>query len=160
MPMEKTEEFIISTIRQFVRVARKYVDAENLPIPVEGYGDISTREAHIVEAIGDTPEINITALAGRFGVSKSAASQMIAKLERKGFVDKSQALHSNKEYILTLTDLGWRGYAAHERFHGQDLTRLKARLGAFSLSQVATLSVLLEAIDDVMDKRLEGTDSE
>lgn len=115
MTMENTEEFIIATIRQFVRVARKYVDAENLPIPVESHGDISTREAHIIEAIGDTPEINITALAGQFGVSKSAA-QMITKLERKGFVDKSPAPHSNKEYILTLTDLGWRGYAAHERF--------------------------------------------
>ncbi len=155
--MENTEEFILATIRQFVRVARKYADAENLPIPVEGHGEISTREAHIIEAVGDTPEINITALANRFGVSKSAASQMISKLAQKGFVDKSASPHSNKEYLLTLTELGWRGFAAHEHFHGRDLARLKARLGAFSLSQVATLSVLLEAIDDVMDARLNGS---
>jgi len=155
--MENTEEFILATIRQFVRVARKYADAENLPIPVEGHGEISTREAHVIEAIGDTPEINITALANRFGVSKSAASQMVSKLAQKGFVDKSPAPHSNKEFLLTLTELGWRGFAAHERFHGRDLARLKARLGAFSLSQVATLSVLLEAIDDVMDARLNGS---
>lgn len=156
--MNDTNEFILTTIRQFVRVARKYADAENLPIPVEGHGEISTREAHIIEAVGDTPEINVTALAKRFGVTKSAASQMISRLVQKGFVDKSPAPHSNKEFILTLTELGWRGFAAHERFHGQDLARLKSRLGAFSLSQVATLSVLLEAIDDVIDKRLKGSD--
>lgn len=156
--MNDTNEFILTTIRQFVRVARKYADAENLPIPVEGHGEISTREAHIIEAVGDTPEINITALAKRFGVTKSAASQMVSRLVQKGFVDKSPAPHSNKEFILTLTELGWRGFAAHERFHGQDLARLKSRLGAFSLSQVATLSVLLEAIDDVIDKRLKGSD--
>lgn len=156
--MNDTNEFILTTIRQFVRVARKYADAENLPIPVEGHGEISTREAHIIEAVGDTPEINVTALAKRFGVSKSAASQMVSRLVQKGFVDKSPAPHSNKEFILTLTELGWRGFAAHERFHGQDLARLKSRLGAFSLSQVATLSVLLEAIDDVIDKRLKGSD--
>ncbi|MBE1426247.1 DNA-binding MarR family transcriptional regulator [Desulfomicrobium macestii] len=156
--MNDTNEFILTTIRQFVRVARKYADAENLPIPVEGHGEISTREAHIIEAVGDTPEINVTALAKRFGVTKSAASQMVSRLVQKGFVDKSPAPHSNKEFILTLTELGWRGFAAHERFHGQDLARLKSRLGAFSLSQVATLSVLLEAIDDVIDKRLKGSD--
>jgi len=156
--MNDRDKFILTTIRQFVRVARKYADAENLPIPVDGHGEISTREAHIIEAVGDTPEINVTALAKRFGVSKSAASQMISRLVQKGFVDKSPAPHSNKEFILTLTELGWRGFAAHERFHGQDLARLKSRLGAFSLSQVATLSVLLEAIDDVVDKRLNGSD--
>jgi DNA-binding MarR family transcriptional regulator len=156
--MNDRDKFILTTIRQFVRVARKYAAAENLPIPVDGHGEISTREAHIIEAVGDTPEINVTALAKRFGVSKSAASQMISRLVQKGFVDKSPAPHSNKEFILTLTELGWRGFAAHERFHGQDLARLKSRLGAFSLSQVATLSVLLEAIDDVVDKRLNGSD--
>jgi DNA-binding MarR family transcriptional regulator len=152
--METKEELIRSSVQQLVRIARKYARIEELPISIDGGGEVTTREAHIIQAIGEDKDLNVTNLANRVGITKSAASQMATKLAAKGFVEKRQAPHSNKEYLLFLTQSGWQVFHAHERFHGKDMTELVNRLNAFSLSQVATISVLLDAIGAVIDERL------
>jgi DNA-binding MarR family transcriptional regulator len=154
--METKDELIKTTIRQLLRVAKMYARIEELPICVDDDREVTTREAHIIEAIGDNEEMNVTGVAGHFGITKSAASQMVSKLVNKGYVEKKQSPQSNKEYLLELTELGWRAFRAHEKFHGKDMADLIEQLGAFSLSQIATLSVLLEAISALMDERLSG----
>lgn len=152
--METKEELIKSTVQQLLRVAKKYSRIEELHIPVDEYGEITTREAHMIQAIGEHAQMNVTGLATYFGITKSAASQMVAKLTKKGFLEKEQAPNSNKELQVSLTQLGREAFHAHEIFHGKDLTDLVSRLSAFSLSQIATISVLLEAVGSVMDERL------
>ena len=152
--METKDDLIMSTVRQFQRVASKYARIEELPIPVGDGVEVTTREAHTIEAVGSRKQMSVTDVANAFGITKSAASQMVSKLCDKGFLDKKQAPHSNKEFQLTLTPLGQQAFDAHARFHGQDREALMERLRGFSLSQIATISVLLEAIGDVMDKRL------
>ena len=144
----------MATIRQLRGVAMKIARAEEMPIPVEEGLFMTTREAHTIEAVGRRPRMSVTDVANASGITKSAASQMVSKLCGKGFLEKKQAPHSNKEYQLMLTPLGGKAFEAHERFHGQDRDVLMERLRGFSLSQVATISVLLEAIGEVMDKRL------
>lgn len=152
--METKEELIKATIRQLLRIAGKYSRIEQLPIPVDEGLEITTAEAHTIQAIGEVEQMRVLDLATRFGITKSAASQMVGKLIMKGFLDKKQSPYSNKEFQLFLTELGWRAFHAHERFHGKDMAELLNRLSAFSLSQIATISVLLEAIGGVMTERL------
>ena len=152
--METKEELIKSTIRQLLRIAKKYSSIEGLPVPVDGDIEITTAEAHTIQAVGEGEQVRVLDIATQFGISKSAASQMVAKLIKKGFLDKRQSPHNSKEFPLSLTELGWQAFHAHERFHGKDLSELLNRLSAFSLSQIATISVLLEAIGDIMDERL------
>lgn len=154
MGMETKEEFIRATIQQLQRVAHKYALVEELPLRVNEREVVTTREAHVIQAIGESREMNITGLANRFGITKSAASQMVAKLVKKGFIDKKQAPHSNKEFFLSLTKKGGQVFNAHEEAHGRDLAYLVERLGAFSFSQIATLAVLLDTLGAVMDERL------
>lgn len=152
--METKDDLIMATVRQLRGVAAKYARMEEMPIPVGEGITVTTREAHTIEAVGNRKQMSVTDVANAFGITKSAASQMVSKLCDKGFLDKKQAPHSNKEFQLTLTPLGQKAFDAHERFHGQDREALMERLRGFSLSQVATISVLLEAIGDVVDKRL------
>ena len=152
--METKDDLIKSTIRKLLRVAKMYSRIEELPIPVEEGLEVTTREAHTVEAVGENEPMSVTQVASYFGITKSAASQMVARLTKKGFLIKKQSVHSNKEFELSLTQLGWRVFHAHERFHGRDKADLVERLNAFSLSQIATLSVLLESLESVMDQRL------
>ena len=152
--METKEELIKSTIRELLRIAKRYSRIENLPIPVDEGVEVTTAEAHTIQAIGQGKETRVLDVANCFGITKSAASQMVAKLIRKGFLDKRQSPHNNKEFFLSLTELGWKAFRAHERFHGKDMAELVNRLSGFSLSQIATISVLLEAIGSVMDERL------
>lgn len=156
MPMENKEDLIKATIRELMRIARLFGRVEEMPVPVTRDFSVSTREAHTVEAVGEQEPLSVTRLADHFGITKSAASQMVSKLVKRGFVVKKQAPHSNKEYELSLTPLGREVFDAHERFHGKEMNELVSRLSAFSLSQIATLSVLLEALGSAMDHRLDG----
>lgn len=152
--MGTKEDFIKDTIRALLRVARMYSRIEEMPILMDEGLEVTTREAHTIQAVGDNEPMTVTGLSSYFGVTKSAASQMVSKLVKKGFLLKNQSVQSAKEYELSLTPLGWRAFRAHEQFHGGDMADLVGHLSGFSLSQIATLSVMLEAIGSVMDHRL------
>ena len=153
--MEDKESLIRSAVQRLLRIANKYARSEMLPIRVSEEVEITTREAHTIQAIGEHKGMSVTDVATHFGVTKSAASQLVAKLSNKGFLTKTTAPHSNKELQLELTDLGWKAFEAHERFHGDSMTSLVQKLEAYPVQQIATLSVLLEAIGTIMDERLE-----
>ena len=121
---------------------------------VEEGVEATHRELHAIQAIGENERINITELGTYFGVTKSAASQMITKLARKGFVEKESSAHNSKELQLTLTRLGRRAFELHEKFHGEHMADLVESLGAFSLSEIETTAVLLDVIESVVDERL------
>ncbi len=154
LSMETKEDLIKNTIQELLRIAKMYSRIEELPIPVDENLEVTTREAHTIQAVGESEQMSVTHVASHFGITKSAASQMVAKLSKRGFLLKKQAVHSNKEFELFLTPLGWQAFRAHEQSHGRDMADLVDRLSAFSLSQIATLSVLLEALGSVMEQRL------
>lgn len=143
-----------AAIRQLVRIAKKYSQIETLPIQVDGDVKITTGEAHAIQVIGKGEPVRVIDLAAHHGITKSAASQMASKLLRKGFIEKNPAPANNKEYLLSLTELGRKAYQAHEKFHGKDFTELTNRLSSFSLSQIATISVLLDIFENIIDERL------
>ncbi len=154
--MSDKDDLIKAAIRRLIQITNKYSRIETLPIQVDDDIEISTKEIHTIQAVGEKKQTNVTELAAHFGVTKSAASQLIGKLAKKGLIEKGFAPHSNKELELSLTDLGWKAFRAHERFHGDDLAELIERLSVYPLNQVAILLVLLEAIDEIMDERLKA----
>ncbi len=152
--METKTELVAETLRRLLQVARKLAYIETLPVPLGEGREVTTREAHIIQMIGEHHEMNITNLARSLGVTKSAASQMAARLAGKGHVEKQQAPYSNREYLLGLTESGREIYQAHRAYHGREMDELMDRLSVFSSAQVATLSFLLEAVDEIMDTRI------
>ncbi len=152
--MDTKEDLIKHAVQGLLRIAHLYARIEAMPIPVDDDNTISTREAHTIQAIGEGDAVNVTQVASHFGITKSAASQLVAKLEKRGFLHKRPAAHSNKEFELSLTELGECAFRAHEHFHGKDFVELVNSLSAFPISQIATLSVLMETLGGVMEKRL------
>ncbi len=152
--METKEDMIKEMTRKLFRIMNKHGRLESLPLYFDEDVEITHRELHVIQAVGEQKGINISDLGRHFGVTKSAASQMVTKLVEKGFIEKESAPHSNKELQLTLTRRGWQAFRIHEKFHGQHMVDVVDRLGAFSLSQIATTSVLLEVLENVVDERL------
>lgn len=152
--MENKTDLIKITIRELLRVSTLYQRIEEMPIPLDSQTEVSTREAHTIQAIGENRKMSVTQVADHFGITKSGASQMVKKLTQKGFLLKRQATHSNKEFELSLTPLGWKAFEAHERHHGEDYNKLINVLEPFSISQIATLSVLLESLGAIMENRI------
>jgi len=153
--MATKDETIRKTTRRLYRLLNKHARLEAIPLQLRDDTHITHRELHAIEAIGERSPLNVTELGAHFGVTKSAASQMISKLTAKGLVSKTYAAHSSKEYRLSLTELGQLAFRRHERMHDKHMSDLVARLGAFTLSQLATASDMLEVIEAVVDDRIE-----
>jgi len=152
--MENKKEIIKKTIKEFTKVASKYCLSEEFPIRVNEETIVSTKEVHMIQAVGDNENIGVTDLGKIFGISKSAASQMVSKLSSRGFMKKMRSDYNNKEVKIELTKLGQEAYEAHDKHHSKDLGYLISKMETFSLSQIATLGVMLESLDEIMDERI------
>ena len=71
-------------------------------------------EIHMIDFIGRFPDLNISELAYKTGMTKSAASQVIAKLNRKKLIIKKR---ERKEVYPYLTDEGQRAFDGHKKYH-------------------------------------------
>jgi len=141
-------------VNNLMQVTRKFAEVETFPIEVTNDISVSTREAHAIESIGENRCFNVTEIANYFGFTKSAASQLISKLTRQGFVVKKQAGHSNKELQLSLTPLGWQAFEAHAKMHGRDLKQVLETMDSVEISVLIKLNELLGNMNAIMDGRL------
>ena len=79
--------------------------------------ELCLSEIHTVAAVGAQEGINITALAKKQGISKSAVSQMVSKLVKKGYIIKKPSPETENEVVLELTQKGEDVRAEHEKQH-------------------------------------------
>jgi DNA-binding MarR family transcriptional regulator len=154
MSMETKEDLINAVALQLMRIFNMHSRIEEHLIRFDEGLEMTPKEIHTIQAIGEHKQMNVTDVATYFRVTKAAASQMVARLADKGFVRKEYVPHSRKELQLSLTKSGWRAFHAHERFHGKHMADLTGRLGAFTLSHIATTSALLDVIESVLEERL------
>jgi DNA-binding MarR family transcriptional regulator len=152
--METKDDIIQETTRRLFRLLNKHAQLEALPVSLRDGTNLTHRELHVLDAIGEHAQNSVSDVGDRLGVTKSAASQMISKLTKKGLVEKHYASNSNKEYRLRLTGTGKEAFLLHKRVHGKHMVDIIARLETFSLSQIATVSVVLEVMENVVDERM------
>lgn len=86
-------------------------------------------EIHTIQIIGSKPGISSTDLAARMGVTKSAVSQTVNKLLKKGLIRKTHSASDARESALELSALGWKGFHAHELFHNQIYQAVRQHFG-------------------------------
>lgn len=153
--MEHLSDSIQTLTQRLMRIINKHSRIEKLPIQFGEHFDLTAKEVHCIQAVGLKQRCNIKQLGERLGVTKSAASQMIGKLEKKGVVTKEKAPDSYKELEITLTDSGWKAFEAHKKFHERHFVTLKERLGDFSDPQIATAGAILSVVESVVDERIE-----
>lgn len=74
-------------------------------------------DTHTIVTIGKHTDINIVNLSRLQGITRSAASQMVSKLVKNGFVKKEISPKTDNEVFLTLTETGKEVFNAHEKQH-------------------------------------------
>lgn len=153
--METKDDLIRAMSQTLLRIVTKHTRIEELPVLFDKDVELTPREIHILQMVGERDNVNVTELATHAGVTKSAASQMASKLADRGFLRKGPADTNNRELRLSLTPLGEKAFQVHQRIHGQHMAEVIQRLGSFSLSQIATTSCVLEVIEAVVSERLD-----
>jgi DNA-binding MarR family transcriptional regulator len=130
----------------------KVASVESAPKEFDTGLPLHRSESHAIQAIGQNEHVNVVGLARQLGVTKGAASQMVAKLERKGLVEKHTVPDDARAVALELSPLGRRGFLAHERFHSDmhAAVRQYLRLAAGEGSS-QRLASIHEALQDLIE---------
>jgi len=89
-------------------------------------------ESQIIKAVGNKPGITASELSRIFNKTKSACSQLIRKLKKKGWIRQEINETNNREYKLYLTDEGKVIYVNHQQFEKSCYARTFQMLNEFS----------------------------
>ena len=154
VPMTKADK-IHDFKETFLRIINKFKVLEKIPID-HGTGDLLyASEINTLEIIGDSPGINLTQLAIKKGVTKSAVSQIVTKLVNKQLVIRNQSPDHEKVFFLELTDTGKVAFENHEKFHEKYDKQMIEKLLGMKNEQldlvVGTFKMLENTIDSYLD---------
>ena len=105
--------------------------------------------------IGNNPEVGVTELAGKGGVTKGAISQIAHKLVNKGLITKYQDPENGRRVIFQLTNKGNVAYYSHQRMHDDVDRELFDYVRKLRPIQFKVLERFLDLIEQGIDKRSE-----
>ena len=88
-----------------------------------GTGELLTMaEAHTLSSIEENPGITVTQLADFWNHTKGAISQIISRLEKKGFVNRRQLNGNTKNVHLYVTEKGVEFCRQHRIFDSMEVS--------------------------------------
>jgi DNA-binding MarR family transcriptional regulator len=136
----------------FLRVVNKYNALEKIPVRhPSGYG-LYQSERHMLDRIGDNPDMNITDLARASGVTKGAISQIVKKLETKEIIRRYKKAANDKEVFIQLTEAGRVVYEKRKRTNKEAIGPLCEELKRHSDDKVVFLVSMFHWLDEFMDQ--------
>ena len=74
-------------------------------------------EIHTIDVIGHHEHLNITQIAQKLGLTIGSTSELLARLKKKGFLNKYFKEDNKKSKYVYLTQLGRQAYEGHKNFH-------------------------------------------
>lgn len=114
--------------------------------------DIGCSELNVIKSIYEynkvDKKLNVTELAHLLKMSKSAVSQSISKLERKGLVKRKINLFDKKVNYITLTEHAICEYENKQKEYNEMVVKVSNQMGE---KDVKELSRLLEKLSDIIN---------
>lgn len=139
-------------IESFYKITGKINKMRNNLISFDGTEPLNTAAIHLIEVIGKHSDYNTTQIAEALGNTKGAVSQMTAKLERKGLIERQKNDANEKEVTFLLTESGKKVFDGHERLHAELYQRLEKILCEFSPEDIAKIKKAFEEINVCLDE--------
>lgn len=142
------------------RFVNQYNRLEKEPFKVGDGELLYPSEINMIEAIGKGTDNTVTQLCGIFGVTKGAISQIISKLEHKGYVQKVRNKDYIKEVFINLTQKGQDIFEKHELFHQKMDQSLEQLILSIPHEKLVTFIEILEIAGDHLETYLNLTRKE
>ncbi|WP_340617308.1 MarR family transcriptional regulator [Xenorhabdus entomophaga] len=101
-----------------------------------GISDYSLSELHVIQCIGESGLLNITAISQTVKMTKGAISKVCAKLLQRSLVEKLKMVDNQKETYFRLTGEGRRLFDLHEKLHQQAEARWLQKLESYSAEEL------------------------
>lgn len=137
------------------RIIHRAVLIENRPVDL-GLGDrISASEIHLIDTAGRFPGENLSSIASRLGVTKGAVSQMVQKLEKKGYMNRIQEEGNRKNICLELTEKGNDVFLWHKTFHSRLSQELSHKISRFSHEDLVRATQILNIYEEMIVRSMD-----
>lgn len=76
-----------------------------------------TAEIHVIGCIGTDQGLCASDIARKLGVTRGAVSQILKKLEKKGYLLRTADPDNKLRFILSLSEKGMKAYGMHLEYH-------------------------------------------
>ena len=147
------DERFLQLSQVLLRVFNKFARNEKQPRRF-GIDDLlHPSEIHMIALIGDNPQTHSAELARISGVTRGAVSQSLAKLEKKGLVEKVADPQNDLKKVLVLTDQGRIAYRTHERYHEEMDADLYNYVQALSDAELKVIERFFRELENMADRR-------
>ena len=115
-------------------------------------------ELHIIAAIGDLKQPNVTSLAEHMGMTRGGICKNIKKLAEAGLISSYQLDGNAKNIYYRLTDAGKMIYEKHAEAHEAWLARDMAFMKGFSDKQLDQVTDFMKRYIEHIDQRIEESE--
>ena len=139
----------------FARLLTKAALIEQEPVDTGDGVLLYTSEIHLIDMAGRFPEESMSALASLLGITKGAVSQTVKKLEKKGYLERSNREGNKKNVLIRLTDSGIQAFNWHRAYHAMVNDRIAreiARIEGKDRKYILTILLQMEKIFDECPK--------
>ena len=109
-------------------------------------------EIHVLLSIEDKQSTNATKLATKLGISKSAVSQTISRLEKKGVIIKDKDPYNKNELILSLTAFGDKAFAQYKKKQAANRLHFNQYLNTLSEDDSEVINNFLQKVTGMLDQ--------
>ena len=116
-------------------------------------------ELHIIAAIGDLEQPNVTSLAEHMGMTRGGICKNIKKLTEAGLISSYQRDGNVKNIYYRLTDAGKSVYEKHAEAHKAWLVRDMAFMEGFSDKQLEQVTDFMKQYIKHIDQRIEESEN-
>ena len=117
-------------------------------------------ELHIIAAIGDLEQPNVTSLAEHMGMTRGGICKNIKKLAEAGLISSYQRDGNVKNIYYRLTEMGKIVYEKHDEAHQAWLARDMAFMESFSDKQLNQVTDFMKRYIKHIDQRIEESEND
>lgn len=128
-----------------------WLNKSKMEVGLKGY---KPSEVHCIEYIGKHADANVTKLAERFYMTRSAISKIAKKLMEKGLIESYQKPENKKEIYFKLTEQGEAVSRIHEELHNEFRERDKAVFEHITEAQYDSMLRFLERYSMHLDAEI------
>lgn len=113
-------ELIAKLLPECTKTSRAVVNFLEKPRKYAANDSLYMREVHFVVALGEKDNPTIGEMAEFLQVTPGAVTQMVSRLEKKGYVRRSKGFPDKRQTYLSLTESGKVLCAEHIAFDRQE----------------------------------------
>ena len=86
---------------------RSAMDAVHARLAEQGFADVRPAHGYVFQLLSHTRGSTAVEIAAHLGVTKQASTQLLAELEKRGYVRREPHPTDRRAKVVTLTERGW-----------------------------------------------------